>query len=60
MKEKCVFLTKYTVFEWNLKLILYAYTFRRNLYLNKIHKNSFLFNMTLQLEMQNMCNHKNF
>ena len=40
------FFNEKTVFEWNLKLILYAYTFRRNLYLKDIRKNLFLFNMT--------------
>ena len=47
-ERKMSFLDQITVFEWNLKLILCAYIFRGNLYLTKIHKNLFLFNMTLQ------------
>ena len=39
---KIDFFNENTVFEWNLKLILCAYTFRRNLYFKKIRKNSFL------------------
>ena len=39
------------LFEWNIKLILCVYICCRNIYLKRVHKNLFLFNMMSWLEL---------